>query len=169
MWYVVQVLTGTEESIRRKCQIKITKEILRSCFIPYYEEKRRLQGKWIIQKKILFPGYVFVDTDQIEDLFEELKSVDGLTRILGAGQDVIPLSEKEEAFIRKFGGEDHVVAMSEGIIEKSKVVVTSGPLVGMEGFIRKIDRHKRKAWVALTMFGRVQVVQIGLEIVSKTV
>ena len=56
--------------------------------------------------------------------------------------------------------------MSTGIIEGEQVIVTGGPLMGMEGYIRKIDRHKRKAWVELEMFGRIQRVEIGLEIVE---
>ena len=65
------------------------------------------------------------------------------------------------------GGEEQVVRMSEGIIEGEKVHVTDGPLQGMEGYIRKIDRHKRKAYLEISMFGRIQSVQIGLEIVKK--
>ena len=57
--------------------------------------------------------------------------------------------------------------MSEGVIENSKVRVISGPLVGKEGFIKRIDRHKRKAFLEMEMFGRVQKVQVGLEIVAK--
>ena len=57
--------------------------------------------------------------------------------------------------------------MSEGIIEHSQVKVMSGPLMGKEGYIRKIDRHKRKAWLEMEMFGRTQSIQVGLEIVAK--
>lgn len=59
--------------------------------------------------------------------------------------------------------------MSEGIIEGSKVSVNSGPLQGMEGYIRKIDRHKRKAYLEIPFFGRTQNIQVGLEIVEKRV
>ncbi len=57
--------------------------------------------------------------------------------------------------------------MSEGIIENDRVVVTSGPLKGNEGLIRKIDRHKRKAWLEIEMFGRTVEMQVGLEVVGK--
>ncbi len=38
MWYVVQVCTGTEESIRTQCQKKLSPSVMKDCFIPYYEE-----------------------------------------------------------------------------------------------------------------------------------
>ena len=47
------------------------------------------------------------------------------------------------------------------------MVVLSGPLKGNEGLIRKIDRHKRKAWLEIEMFGRTVEMQVGLEVVGK--
>lgn len=169
MWYVVQVRTGTEESIVQQCEKNVSDGVLERCFIPYYEEKRHIRGVWTVHKKILFPGYVFVVTEKIEGLFIELQNVIGLTKLLGIGDDIVPLREEETQFLLTFGGEKQVVEMSEGIIEQSKVRVISGPLQGMEGCIRKIDRHKRKAYLEVEMFGRMQRVQVGLEIISKTI
>lgn len=167
MWYVVQVRTGTEENIRIQCQKRIPESILTRCFIPYYEEKKRMRGEWVTLKKVLFPGYVFMVTDDLEELYLQLRDVTGLTRFLGTGDEIVPLTSEEEEFLRHMGGEEQVVHMSEGIIEGEKVHVTDGPLQGMEGYIRKIDRHKRKAYLEISMFGRIQSVQIGLEIVKK--
>lgn len=168
MWYVVQVRTGSEENIRVQCERRIPQTILEKCFISYYEEKRRVQGEWRIQKKILFPGYIFVVTEKIEELYRQFAGIIGLTKLLGADGEVIPLTEEETAFLLALGGKEQVVKMSEGLIENSRVIVTSGPLQGKEGLIRKIDRHKRRAYLEIEMFGRVQAVQVGLEIVRKT-
>ena len=56
MWYVIQVRTGTEENIRLQCEANIPEEIMERCFIPYYEERRRIRGEWMTVKRILFPG-----------------------------------------------------------------------------------------------------------------
>lgn len=169
MWYVVQVRTGTEESIRIQCEKNVSAEVLERCFIPYYEEKKRIRGEWTVQKKVLFPGYVFIVSEEMERLYKELRNVIGMTKLIGTGQEIVPLEEKEVEFLKRVGGEEQVVEMSEGVIEMSKVMITSGPLVGMEGLIKKIDRHKRKAWLEVEMFGRLQTVQVGVEIVAKTV
>lgn len=169
MWYVVQVRTGTEESIRTQCRKTVSAEVLESCFIPYYEEKKRIRGMWTTQKRVLFPGYIFVITEESERLYMELKHVQGLTKLLGIGNEIVALTKEEVEFLTAVGGEEHVVAVSEGIIENSRVRVYAGPLMGMEGYIKKIDRHKRKAWLEIPMFGRMQKVEVGLEIVKKTV
>ena len=137
------------------------------CFIPYYEEKKKQNGTWNTLQKVLFPGYLFMITEDVEKLFFHLKTIEGMTKLIGTGQDIIPLKEEEITFLQRFGGEDQIVSMSEGIIEGTQVIITSGPLMGMEGLIKKIDRHKRKAWLDLEMFGRMQQVEVGLEITRK--
>ncbi len=168
MWYVIQVRTGMEENIRLQCRKNMSADVLKECFIPYFQEKKHLQGEWKIQKRILFPGYVFLDADDSERLCMSLKQVSGLTKLLGTGDEVVPLTQEEVKFLMVFGGEEQIVRMSEGIIENSKVIILSGPLMGKEGYIKKIDRHKRKAFLEMSLFGRMQRIQVGLEIISKT-
>ena len=156
MWYVLQVRTGTEENIRTQCRNNIPEAVLTRCFIPYYEEKRRIRGTW-----------TFAVTDRPDDLHQSLKQVIGLTKLLGTGQEIVPLTEEEKNFLEELGGEEQIVAMSEGIIEGDQVIVTKGPLKGKEALIKKIDRHKRKVWLEVKMFGKMQRVEAGLEIVAK--
>ena len=87
--------------------------------------------------------------------------------MLGTGETRVALTPQEIEFILRFCGEDDIAEMSEGVIEDDQVHILSGPLMGMEGAIRKIDRHKRKAWLELEMFGRQQQIEVGLEIIKK--
>lgn len=167
MWYVVQVRSGTEHNIRIQCNKKIPDTIMERCFIPYYEEKKKQNGSWNTLQKILFPGYIFMITEDVEKLFFHLKTIEGMTKLIGTGNDIIPLTEEEIIFLQRLGGDEQIVSMSEGIIEGTQVIITSGPLMGMEGLIKKIDRHKRKAWLDLELFGRMQQVEVGLEITRK--
>ena len=167
MWYVIQVMTGMEENIKCQCEKLIASEILERCFIPYYEEKKKYRGSWHTETKVLFPGYVFLVSDQILALQEALHRVSGLTKLIGAGGEIIALSEQEVILLRRLGKDDQVVEMSVGVIENERVCILEGPLQGMEGNIRKIDRHKRKAWIEVEMFGRVMEMQVGCEIVGK--
>lgn len=167
MWYVVQVRSGTEHNIRIQCNKKIPDTIMERCFIPYYEEKKKQNGSWNTLQKILFPGYIFMITEDVEKLFFHLKTIEGMTKLIGAGNDIIPLTEEEIIFLQRLGGDEQIVSMSEGIIEGTQVTIISGPLKGMEGLIQKIDRHKRKAWLELEMFGKMQQVEVGLEITRK--
>lgn len=167
MWYVVQVRTGTEKEIITQCEKKIDHGILKRCFAPYYEAMKKYKGEWHLERKILFPGYVFMITDEVESLYLELKSIIGLTKLIGTGREVIPLKKEEVDFLTAFGKERQVVEMSTGILENGCVHITDGPPKGREDMIRKIDRHKRKASLEIPMFGRILETQAGLEIVEK--
>ena len=80
---------------------------------------------------------------------------------------MIALTEEETKLLLNFGKEEQIVTVSQGIIIDDCVKVLSGPLVGREGLITRIDRHRRKACLALPMFGRIQNIEIGLEILEK--
>ena len=43
-WYVVQVRTGKEEEIVKKCQFYIDHDILIDCFIPITKKKKKYHG-----------------------------------------------------------------------------------------------------------------------------
>lgn len=167
MWYVMQVRTGTEEKIRDSCLAGIPGPVLESCFIPRIKEQRKLHGEWSTKEKIMFPGYVFVVTGDLNELFCRLKEISGLTKLLKTGDEFVPLTEEERDFILQFGGEDHIVEISRGILTGSSVKVISGPLMGKEGLIKKINYHKRKALLEMEMFRQRQVIEVGLEVIME--
>ena len=168
MWCVVQVRQGSEESVRQQCREKLSPDLVKNCYVFYYEEKKHIRGEWVIQERPLFPGYVFMVTDEADRLGDELLRIKGQTKLLEMDDRVLSLSKAEEDFLKAFGGKEQTIEMSEGVIERSKVRVYSGPLVGKERYICKIDRHKRRAFLELPMLGQRRRIQVGLEIVSKT-
>ena len=91
------------ENIRCQCQRLISSNVLERCFIPYYQQKKRFQGEWHIQERILFPGYVFLIAENLEQLAENLRKVTGMTRLLGTGDEIIPLSQEEVELLLKLG------------------------------------------------------------------
>lgn len=167
MWYVIQVRTGTEREIIRQCQTVIPKEILEKSFLPCFEEMKRYKGAWHKEQKLLFPGYVFLISGNPEQLYRSLKPVIGLTKLLKTGDQIISLTESEIQFLLRFGGKEQLVKMSIGFMEQDQVTILDGPLKGMEGYIKRIDRHRREASLELPMFGRILDVKVGLEIIAK--
>lgn len=169
-WYVIQVRSGLEEKIMNSCDFLVSKEILLECFVPRYKKVKKIRGSWNEVEETLFPGYIFLVSNEPNQLFQELKKVPEVTILLGKyGQDIFPLNEDEIVFLKSFGKEDHVVDMSFGYIEGDKIMVTSGPIKGKEGLIKKIDRHKRLAYIELEFLGQITNAKVGLEIIRKNV
>ena len=166
MWYVIQVYTGRETEIAQKCRDRVMEED-ENVFIPMAERQKKIQGEWQIVRTRLFPGYVFIETGRIEDFHIRLKRIKAMTKILKTGETMTPLHEEEEAYLRRLGGDDHVVDFSEGYLEGDKLVVTSGALEGYEGRIKKILRHKRLVVLEVPLLGRLVDVTVGLGVVEK--
>lgn len=167
MWHVMQVKSGKEEDILRLIERALAGEFIVQCFLPYYERKRKYRGIWRVEQAVLFPGYVFVETDNIKELYFALKEIPELTKVLRAEDAWLPLYAEEEDFLKRLMGEERVVRLSKGYIEGEKVIIKEGPMQGLEGMLRKIDRHKRIAIIEAELFMRKVEVSIGLEIVEK--
>lgn len=166
--YVIQVVGG-QETRAVELIARVACDVVRECFVPRREVVKRTDGAWHKRCERLFPGYVFVQTEDPLKVQQLLRAVPTFTRMLGsAGDTFLPLAPDEVTWINIHTNADtHVVEMSEGIIEGDRVVVTSGPLRGQEASISHIDRHKRLAWVDVDMFGRHKTIRVGLEIVAK--
>jgi transcriptional antiterminator NusG len=168
VWYVVQVVGGKERHVLTLVKKIIENTVFEECFIPQYEAMKRLKGQWQKCTEILFPGYLFFVTNHADRLAQELRNVPAFTRLLSNGGKFIPLNAGEVAWLSAFTRQDNrVIEMSEGIIEGDRVIVFKGPLAHYSGLIRKIDRHKRIAYLDIGMFGRTMTVKVGVEIVRK--
>ena len=166
--YVVQVRSGTEDRMCRLLE-RALGDAAEDVFTPSYEALRAQRGDWRTVSLRLLPGYVFVQTRCPETVLERLRAAPVFARLLGAeGEKFMPLSADEVAWLTRYADlDEHVVKMSSGVIEGDRVIVLRGPLKGHEFEIKKIDRHKRLAFLEMHMFGRTKIVKVGLEIVSK--
>ena len=178
-WFIARVRVGSEVNVRQRC-LECLKQssssIIQECYVFRYEEQRHVRGEWVVQEKILFPGYVFLvadlsdaaETEKIRRMEREICRIEGVIGLLKLNHEPAALSNEEVQLLRSFGGRGQRVGVSEGVIERSEIRVYSGPLVGKEKYIRKIDRHKRRAFLEMPMGGEIRKIQVGLEIVSKS-
>lgn len=169
MWYVVQVVGGQEHVVIQQIEKLVSSETFASCFVPQYEIKKKYSGVWKYCQEILFPGYIFVDTKTPNEFARELSKVSRMTKLLHDGNErFIPLSNDEKTLISAFiGDDDYVMKMSEGIIEGDEIIILKGPLMNHVGLVKKIDRHKRLAYLEIWLCGRRVTAKAGLEIVRK--
>ncbi len=166
--YVIQTTSGKEDHVINLINTYIDDSLIQECFQLKCEVKRRFHGEWKLVQVDLLPGYIFISTDDANRVYESLRQVPFFTRLLGNNDLFIPLSDVELSWLNKFSKKaDRISHFSQGVIEGDKVVITSGPLVGCESSIVKIDRHKRIAYLDISMMGRLTRIQIGLEIIKK--
>ena len=179
-WYVLYVRSNTEHKVVDSFQKTFNSKRLPyelEAFCPesekYYKDKQsRTMGK-TYQKRPLFPGYVFVETNMPSDVFQTTffdaicYSTD-IIRLLryGLSGDIALRQDERHRFEFLLKGRRYI-KHSIGYIEGDRIIITYGPLLGMEGHIKKINRHHRSAQIEMDMFNQKQIVDVALEIIER--
>ena len=168
MWYVVQVATGREQAACGLIGERVDSALLKECFVPRRTVAYKEADGWKTVEEPLFPGYVIVDTGQPKRLHGHLLALPDFARLLDVDGEFLPLDDEEVAWIDAFTHRGHrVVDMSRAVVEGGIVRIVSGPLVGKEAQVKRINRRKRRAILELRILGRIAEVPVGLEILRK--
>ncbi len=135
-----------------------------------YERMRKYEGAWHLERWNLFPECVIFECKGEEELRQILQ---GLEKELFLNGDrietrVIAVEKAEEEMLKEMSGAGRNLSMSKGVIRKGKLQVLEGPLQGREKLIRKVDRHKRIAFLTVEGVGDEVCLKAGLEITEKT-
>ena len=138
MWYVIQVINGREDVMRKRIEHLVPASAMLELFYPQFQTEIKV-----------------------------LLRMDDFARVLSQDGQFVPLAKEEVQLIGGFTHRgDRVVPMSEALKDGDKVVVTAGPLLGHEGLIKTINRRKSTALLELNLCGRRITTRVGLAVLS---
>ncbi len=168
VWYVAQVVKGTEDSAVEKCRVAISTQVASKIFTPKCQKLKKFAGVWQIVTDVLFSGYVFIESRVSSNiLLEQLKRISGTVTPVQIGGGFYPIREDEELFLRALMDEHGCIPFSIGHMIDGKLIIDDGPLDGKTEWIRRIDRHRRIAEVEVLLWKQVRRMKVGLEVTSK--
>jgi len=172
-WYVLRVMTGKEVEVLNSLT-KIYDLTILKCLLPKKEVTEKKNGKTYETLKILFPGYVFIHTLMTPNMYYSLRQIPNILYLVMCGErkgDVSysyfsEISQNEMYWILSMTDQQGILSRSEVIINNKMVQVISGPLVGMEGNIIKLDKRKQRVKIAVHFLGEIRHVDVGVHILS---
>lgn len=164
---MLQVMSGREAELQELISCCLGRELLQDCFYPTYEASFKKGGVRRVVKRRLFPGYLFLVTEDIRAVEQCLRRIPEMTKVLKIGQEAIPLTEAEQGFLERHLDGEHVLPMSRGYQCGDEIRITEGPFAGYQGRLKAVDRHNRYGVISLQMFGRDVEMRFGLEVVGK--
>jgi len=174
--FVLFVKTGYEEKMIKEISAIWSFDKSLRPIVPMFNARFRKSGKILSEKRRWMPGYVFIESDLTGmDFYVSSKPLivwsEYALKLLRYGNNFLDTSyemklDEHQSFQRLFGLND-CLDISKGFIEGDSILVTEGALVGLEGSIKKINRHKMLAYVEIEMFGASRIVEFGLEVISK--
>lgn len=170
MWYVIQTVNGQEQQVCTWINQRMDHTLFERCFVPLYEDVWRKEGVGHISVKKTFAGYVFIETDRPDEVYEELRKIPKFAVLLSDQPD--QSNQKEETFIPVSGEEEQFLRSiyTDGImrvsyIEKNsdgRVTSIIGPLEKYRDHIVKLDLSHRRAVAEIPLFGQMRRMKFGL-------
>jgi transcriptional antiterminator NusG len=170
--YVFFVETGKEETVCKSLNNYFKTDQV-TAYIPKVEKLFVNSRFHRVERKLMLPGTVFLDSLMDEQIFitksYEFLRLSEYTLKLMAKEDVerLKLGKDERDLLFRLFNEEYVVEKSAGFIVGSETTVTSGPLQGYEHLIKKINRHKRQAEIEIKFLNSIKRLSVCLEIVSR--
>ena len=164
-FYVVSVQPGKESSF-----ITIGRNRVPSESAAFHWPRRKLtirrQGKREESLAPVFPGYVFLECEEIDaKLFATAKRLPGFYRFLESNDRIRALSGNDLELVAHFVRFGDVIGKSKVTFdENARIEVKDGPLAGLEGRIVKVDRRKMRAKVRLDLYQESFLVDFGFEL-----
>lgn len=155
IWYALKCPEGRENDYTEKYQKLTFSGELQEVICFEYQRMIRYGGRWCLERRKLLPGWIFLSVTKVIENRE--------------GKDRFFLIPYETCYLKELCQEENLIGMSKGVIKGGKLMVTSGPLIGREALIRRIDRHKRTAEIEIPFVDRETRVTVGLEIYEKQV
>ena len=187
MYYVLQVTSGTEVKTEEHIMSILPEELSYQCFHPTRHMRKKFHGRWTDIHEKLLPGYVFIRTDNIREVYQQLKKVPLLTKLLGReegyfaelslgdvewlekmlelNQYAAPAGNDPDRRVAEAGYEAGLSLVS--VEEGNEIRIISGPLKNMDGMIKKIKLHRRRAEVEVSFMNRKTVVYLGIELLER--
>ena len=145
--YVVQCMSGKEADV----QSEIGNQGY-AARLPTAVRIERCGGRWLDRLRVMMPGYVFVDSPMNDELYYNVKAVEGVLRWLDPGQPM-QLAEEETEFIRQITPNNMPLRPLE--IETTPCLrVREGPLLGLEHRIVSVDRRGRRVSVCVSVLDK---------------
>lgn len=169
-WYVVQTYSGHEAKVKKDLLQRVeSMEMGDRIFQVEVPEERVVEiknGKRDEKQKKVFPGYMLVEMLFDKDSFRVVKETPSVIGFVGAGQQPVPLSEKEVKRILNRTATKRA-RMQVNIRVGEHVKVTSGPFADFSGEVVEISPERGKLKVLVSIFGRATPVELDFSQVSK--
>jgi transcriptional antiterminator NusG len=169
-YYAIQVKTRAEEKY-----IKLFNALHPAIALKIYFPKRKIdirrKGVLLQSTPAVFPGYIFVEIDEYDDILKyhwDFRRTEGFFRFLKSNQNIRALHNKDLEVVLHFIKNVGPLADKSKVYfdNNSRIVVTEGPLMGLEGKIIKVDKRKGRAKIKLDLYDESFAIDLAFEIIG---
>lgn len=152
------------------CEIEtvsqLTENIQAADFVvPRKTIRRRTENGMIEDTEILFPGYLFFQTTSDVPLMP-IKQNRNVLKVLTPDKNDWRLSGSDAMFVKWIFDHNGMFGLSEAHFIGDRIHIIAGPLQGMDGMIKKINRRFRTCQVCVNFNGFEFHIWLGYKLVN---
>lgn len=172
-WYVVQVYSQYENSVKRAMEERIARSDIADHFgeilVPSEEVVEMREGVKRRSERKFYPGYVLVQIDMSDEAWHLVKDVPRVLGFIGASADKpTPISDKEAEAILNRVRDGAEKPRPKTLFEVGEMVrVCDGPFNDFNGVVEEVNYEKSRLRVAVSIFGRSTPVELDFDQVEK--
>lgn len=169
-WYIVHTYAGHENKVAKNLEQRVEtmgfQEKIFDIIVPTRNTIKVSQGKKESIKEKIFPGYVIIRMVLNDETWLLVRTTQGVTAFIGAGNKPTPISEKEVEAIQKFMKMEEPLYKAAFSVGEA-VKITDGPFADFLGTVDAIDEARGKLKILVSIFGRETPVELDFLQVKK--
>lgn len=169
-WYIVHTYSGHENKVKKSLQQRIQslgfEDRIFEIIVPTRNTIKVTQGKKETVKEKIFPGYVLIRMVLDDESWLLVRTTQGVTAFIGAGNKPTPISDKEVEAIQKFMKIEEPLYKA-AFVKGEAVKIVDGPFADFLGAVEEIDETRGKLKVLVSIFGRETPVELDFLQVAK--
>ena len=169
-WYIVHTYAGHENKVARSLKQRVEsmgfEEKVFDIIVPTRNTIKVAQGKKETVQEKIFPGYVIIKMILEDESWLLVRTTQGVTAFICAGNKPTPISEKEVEAIQKFMKQEEPLYKAAFTVGEA-IKITDGPFADFLGTIDAIDEARGKIKVLVSIFGRETPVELDFLQVKK--
>lgn len=169
-WYIVHTYAGHENkvatSLKQRVQTMGFEDRIFDVIVPTRNTIKVSQGKKETVQEKIFPGYVIIRMILDDESWLLVRTTQGVTAFIGAGNKPTPISQQEVEAIQKFMQQEEPLYKAAFTVGEA-VKIIDGPFADFLGTIDNIDEAHGKLRVLVSIFGRETPVELDFLQVKK--
>lgn len=172
-WFAIQTYSSFENKVKQAIEHKATLEglveVIRRVVIPTETVVEIKSGKKRSVARALMPGYVLVEMQPDEMLFNLIKEIKGVSSFVGDGHAPVPLTATEISNLLDIMEDKQEKPKPKISFRKGdQIKVIEGPFQNFVGNVESMDEAKGKLTVMVSIFGRPTPVELDVLQVEAT-
>jgi transcriptional antiterminator NusG len=173
-WYIVNVLSGYESKVIKSIQDRAKKDDVTSLFedfiVPTENRVEIKKGKKVNSEKKIFPGYLMIKMELTDFAWNVVKNTKYVAKLLGSGNQPVPITEQEIARILKQVEDGKVAKEVKKTFDTGEnVKIMSGVFQTFNGIVQEVDDERCRLKILVSIFGRETPVDLSFDQVEKLI